>query len=50
MKVEKINFLSSIDDSTDSSNHNLNIEVKLENNHIYLVVVATPKNLLEFNG
>jgi translation initiation factor IF-1 len=42
MKIESIEFLSNIDDILDE---NVDVAVKLEDGHTYVVVVATQKNL-----
>ncbi len=46
MKVKSITFLSDLDDIKDIFDYNLDLAVELDNGHDYIVVVATPKNLL----
>jgi hypothetical protein len=46
MRVESINFLSSIEDIDDIFDDNMDVSVNLENGRNYVVVVGTPKNLL----
>ena len=46
MRVESINFLSSIEDIDDIFDYNMDVSVNLENGRNYVVVVGTPKNLL----
>lgn len=43
MKIESIKFLSDVENIFDD---NVDVSVKLENGHTYIVVVATSKNLL----
>jgi hypothetical protein len=43
MKIESIEFLSGVENIFDD---NIDVAVKLENSHSYVVVVATQKNLL----
>lgn len=46
MRVESINFLSSLEDIDDIFDDNIDVSVNLENGKNYVVVVGTPKNLL----
>ena len=46
MKVESITFLSDLKDVEDIFDDNMDVAVKLDDGHEYIVVVATPKNLL----
>jgi hypothetical protein len=46
MKVESITFLSDLKDVEDIFDDNIDVAVKLDDGHKYIVVVATPKNLL----
>lgn len=46
MKVESITFLSDLEDVRDIFDDNLDVAVKLDDGHEYIVVVATQKNLL----
>jgi hypothetical protein len=46
MKVERITFLSDLKDVKDIFDDNVDVAVKLDNGHEYIVVVATQKNLL----
>ena len=46
MQIESITFLGNLEDVTDIFDYNMDIAVKLEDGHEYVVVVATPKNLL----
>ena len=46
MKVESITFLSDLKDVKDIFDDNLDVAVKLDDGHEYIVVVATQKNLL----
>lgn len=46
MKVENIIFLSDLEDIEDILDNNIDVAVKLEDGHEYVVVVATQQNLL----
>ena len=46
MRVESITFLSPLEDVKDIFDYNMDIAVKLEDGHEYVVVGATQKNLL----
>lgn len=46
MKIESITYPTELKDIPDIWNGNVDIIVKLDNGHEYVVVVATPKNLL----
>ena len=46
MKVEIITFLSDLKDVKDIFDDNVDVAVKLDDGHEYIVVVATQKNLL----
>ena len=46
MKVESITFLSDLEDVKDIFDDNVDVAVKLDDGHEYIVVVATQKNLL----
>ena len=46
MKVESITFLSDLKDVRDIFDDNVDVAVKLDDGHEYIVVVATQKNLL----
>lgn len=46
MRVESIDFLSPIEDINDIFDYNMDVAVKLENDHSYVVVIGTPINLL----
>ena len=46
MKIESINFLSSIEDIDNIFDDNMDVSVNLENGRNYVVVGGTPKNLL----
>ena len=46
MLVKSIKFLSDLEDVNDIFDYNMDILVKLNNGHDYLVFVATQKNLL----
>ena len=46
MKVERIEFLSDLKDVKDIFDDNVDVAVKLDDGHEYIVVVATQKNLL----
>jgi hypothetical protein len=46
MKVERITFLSGLKDVKDIFDDNLDVAVKLDDGHEYIVVVSTQKNLL----
>lgn len=46
MKVESITFLSNLKDVEDIFDDNMDMVVKLNDGHKYVVVVATQKNLL----
>lgn len=46
MKVERITFLSDLKDVKDIFDDNLDVAVKLDDGHEYIVVVSTQKNLL----
>jgi len=46
MKVESITFLSDLKDVKDIFDYNMDVAVKLDDGHEYIVVVATQKNLL----
>ena len=46
MKVESITFLSDLKDVKDIFDDNVDVAVKLDDGHEYIVVVATQKNLL----
>jgi hypothetical protein len=46
MKVESITFLSDLKDVEDIFDNNIDVAVKLDDGHEYIVVVATQKNLL----
>ena len=46
MRIESINFLSSIEDIDDIFDYNMDVSVNLENGQNYVVVVGTSKNLL----
>jgi len=46
MKVQSIDFLSNLEDIKDVFDDNIDIAIKLENGHEYVIVVATQQNLL----
>ena len=46
MKVESITFLSDLKDVRDIFDDNVDVAVKLDDGHEYIVVVATQKNSL----
>jgi hypothetical protein len=46
MRIENITFFGNLEDVTDIFDYNMDIAVKLEDGHEYVVVVATQKNLL----
>jgi hypothetical protein len=46
MEFESITFLSDLKDVEDIFDDNLDVAVKLDDGHEYIVVVATQKNLL----
>ena len=46
MKVENITFLTDLNDFKDIFDANLDVVVKLDDGHEYVVVVATQKNLM----
>lgn len=46
MKVESITFLNDLKDVRDIFDDNVDVAVKLDDEHDYIVVVATQKNLL----
>ena len=46
MKVESITFLSDLTDVQDIFDDNVDVSVKLDDGHKYILVVATQKNLL----
>ena len=46
MTVERITFLSDLKDVRDIFDDNVDVAVKLDDGHEYIVVVATQKNLL----
>ena len=46
MTVESITFLSDLEDIKDIFDDNMDVAVKLDDGHEYVVVVATQKNLL----
>ena len=46
MKVESITFLSDLKDVKNIFDDNVDVAVKLDDGHEYIVVVATQKNLL----
>lgn len=46
MKVESITFLSDLTDVQDIFDDNVDVSVKLDDGHKYVLVVATQKNLL----
>lgn len=46
MKVENIDFLSDFKDIDDIFDYNMDIIVTLDDGHKYVLVVATPKNLV----
>jgi len=46
MKFETITFLSDLKDVEDIFDDNIDVAVKLDDGHEYIVVVATQKNLL----
>ena len=46
MKIESITFLSDLKDVKDIFDANVDVAVKLDDGHEYIVVVATQKNLL----
>ena len=46
MEIKSITYLASLDDITDIFDYNMDVAVKLEDGHEYVVVVATQKNLL----
>ena len=46
MKIESITFFSDFRNGEDSFDDNMDVAVKLDDGHTYLVVVATQKNLL----
>jgi len=46
MKIESITFLSDLEDVEDIFDYNMDVAVKLNDGHTYLVVVVTQKNLL----
>ena len=46
MKVESITFLSDLKDVRDIFDDNVDVAVKLDDGHEYILVVATQKNLL----
>jgi hypothetical protein len=46
MQIENITFLGDLENVTDIFDYNMDIAVKLEDGHEYVVVVATQKNIL----
>lgn len=46
MKIENITFLNDLKDVKDIFDDNVDVAVKLDDGHEYIVVVATQKNLL----
>lgn len=46
MKIESITFFSDFRNGEDSFDDNMDVAVKLDDGHTYIVVVATQKNLL----
>lgn len=49
MKVESIIFLSGLKDVKDIFDDKMDVAVKLDDGHEYLVVVATQKKLIDLN-
>jgi len=46
MKIESITFLSDFPDGEDIFDDNMDVSVKLDDGHTYILVVATQRNLL----
>lgn len=46
MRVERIEFFSSLEDIADIFDSNIDVSVDLENGRNYVIVVGTPDNLL----
>lgn len=46
MKIERITFISDLEDIENIYDSNINISIQLENGLNYVVVIGTPKNLL----